>query len=245
MFDIFDAHCHLDAYNYPEEVISEAVKSGYRIITCGYTLEASLKAVEIAQKNESVYAVVGIAPQQAMRDFDVEWVDKIRALFSQSKVIAIGEIGLDYHWGKTEAERNAQKRCFEAFIKLAEETKKPVVIHSRKAEADVISRLADSHVEKVMLHCFSGSVSEAKAAAERGWLISVPPVSSNGRKKAIKAVGIERILVESDAPYIGKSPLSVRYSISLVADALGISEEEVAVATSENCRTFYGLKKAE
>lgn len=244
--NIVDAHCHLEdeAFDADRDAVVERAKDAgvVAVVTCGYSEQSNVRAIEVAgEYNGYAFACVGIAPQAAM---NVELGEALEAVAKQSRgAVAIGEIGLDFHWAKDAQQRERQRKCFGAFIELAQSLDKPVVIHSRDAEIETLQMLERARV-RAMLHCFSGSAEEACIAAKRGWLISIPALPSNTRRSIIKSVGIEHLVVETDAPWLWRGrnePANVANAVRLVAMELGISEEKVAETTTGNAREFFGF----
>lgn len=225
---IVDTHAHLDSiknFEIPEDRI---------VFTVGYVHKANVEAVRISRQHTNVYPILGIAPIiQREEDLSMldNWIDFIR----NNKPLAIGEIGLDYHWGKTEDQLKKQRTCFEKMLELAEELNLPVSIHSRDAEEDIVDRLCSWKLGGIM-HCFRGNEKQAEKAVESGFMISVSPVKSRKTKKVIKNVGLDSIVVETDAPYIGKSLDDIFASISIVSEVLSVSKREVIDTTEKNAR---------
>ncbi|MFA6035946.1 MAG: TatD family hydrolase [Candidatus Micrarchaeia archaeon] len=242
---MLDAHCHLDSFQYLEAHLESWLSQLSGFITCGYDLKSSIKNVELAQAHKGVaWAVAGLAPQIAMKASDTqlsEVLEFIRANAAAGKIVAVGEIGLDYKWAKTDAEKKLQLIAFEAQLELAKELNLPVVIHSRDAEEKCISLPIEMHLEKVMQHCFSGSAVLAKQAAEAGHYISIPPLHSKERKKVIKEVTLDLLLAESDAPAIGKEPIAALESASMIAEIKGEDAEAVKLALEKNCRKLFSI----
>jgi len=236
-YDFADSHCHLEscAGGFAPTILH---------ITCGYSDKANQRNGKLAEENSNVYLCAGIAPQEAMKYPDIkiklnEWEETIAAL---PKLVAIGEIGLDYHWAKTQEERFLQHECFISQLVLAERLGLPVVVHSRDAEAVVLDILGNFNL-KYMLHCFSGSAEQASAAVAGGRaVVSVPPMRSKERKKFIRDLPIEKLLAESDAPYIGKSPSDTLEAIKTIAE---IKEQDVEAVKKQllmNTIAFFGIK---
>ncbi len=231
---LIDAHCHLG--NLPKYIIPD----GLLPVTVGYSHSSNQKAVEAA-KIHGVPFVLGIAPQTAIKE-DLskmgEWVDFIR----KNPPSAIGEVGLDYHWAENEQDTKKEQIVFQRMIELAEEMRLPLVIHAREATSDVLDSLQLRNFRNgFMLHFFSGSLHDAKRAVEMGGYVSIPPVRSKDRTAAIGALGLEHLLVETDAPYVGRTPDAVMDSVAYVAEVKGLSVEEVGKATAENAKRFFRL----
>ena len=241
--EFVDSHCHLDAFKNYDEVISKALKSGVKaIVTSGCSGKENKKTLEIAKKYPNyVFPAIGLAPQEAM---DMGSFDSSLSFLKENKasIVGVGEIGLDFHWGKTPEQISRQRGCFELFLEFALSEKLPLVVHSREAEKEVLEFVMKKGAEKVLLHCFSGDLSLAETAAEHGFLISVPPVLSKGREKIIKHVSLENLLLESDAPYLGGEPSGVNVSARMIADIKGMDIEEVSRVTTSNCISLFDLK---
>jgi len=236
-WEFADAHCHLEscAGGFMPTILH---------ITCGYSEKSNERNAHIASENENAYLCAGIAPQEAMKHPDIkikltEWED---AIASFPKLVAIGEIGLDYHWAKTPEERFLQHECFISQLVLAERLNLPVVVHSRDAEAQVLEILGNFNL-RYMLHCFSGSAEQAKAAVDGGRaVVSVPPMRSKERKRFIRDLPLEKLLAESDAPYIGKSPSDTLEAIKTIAEIKGQDAEAVKKQLLLNTISFFNIK---
>ena len=232
-----DAHCHAAscAGGFPENILH---------ITSGYSHESNIQNSRVANENSNMYLCAGIAPQEAMRHKDikiklVEWEEVIAKL---PKLVAIGEIGLDYHWAKTEEEKFLQHECFISQLSLAEKLSLPVVIHSRDAEDACLEILASFNL-RFMMHCYSGSAQTAATAIAGGrGIISVPPIHNKERKKYLRDLPLEKFVVESDAPYIGKTPSATMESIKMIAEIKQTDEASVQAQTLLNTALFFGIK---
>lgn len=239
-----DAHAHLDRFSDIGAVISSSKASGcIAIITSGYTHDANVAAISLAQKFPNfVFPCIGIAPSVAMDLGGEEFArqfDFVKA--NAHKCVAIGEIGLDFHWAKTDAQIKREYSAFSAQLEFALSQKLPLVIHSRKAEKEAVESLISAKAGRVLLHYFSGSPELAQKAAEAGFFFTTPPVKSNSRKKMLAGIPLDRILLESDCPYVAKVPSGAAEAASLVAEAKGISIEEALSKATENARRFFGL----
>jgi len=241
--EFVDSHCHLDAFKNYDEIISKALKAGVKaIVTSGCSGKDNAKTLEIAKKYpDYVFPVIGLAPQEAM---DMGSFDSSLSFLKENKasIVGVGEIGLDFHWGKTLEQISRQRECFELFLEFALSEKLPLVVHSREAEKEVLEILMKRGAERVLLHCFSGDPSLAETGAEHGFFISVPPVSSLGREKIVKHVPLESLLLETDAPYLGGEPGGVNVSARMIADIKGIDIEEVSRITTESCIALFNLR---
>lgn len=251
---LVDTHCHLDFPEYDQdrdEVISRAKDEGVEyIIDIGSSLQGSRRAVELAQKYESVYATVGIHPHEA-DTFTPEIEKEIRGLAKDKKVVAIGEIGLDYFKNFSLA-RN-QLLLFIQMLKLAKDSNLPIVIHTREAQTDTLRILKEVMPIRAAVHCFSGDSNFLKECLNLGFLISftcnVTYKKAENLREIIKITPLDRLLLETDAPYLspegfrGKrnEPVQVRLLAEFVAKLRGIELEEVARVTTENARSLFNF----
>ncbi len=240
---MFDAHCHLETVPNLEGTLAACRPKLNGLITCGYDFASSVRNAEIAAANkEYVWACGGLAPQYAMKMTDGEVAKVLDYLRENAdSFVAIGEIGLDYKWAKTESERARQNVAFEKQIALARELDKPVVIHSREAEEDCMDLLLEARCDRVQMHCFSGSEELAQKAADAGYCISIPPLHSKARKQAVKSLGLEYLLAESDAPAIGKDPLACLAGAEMIAKEKGMERSEVELVLEKNCRRLFSI----
>ena len=239
-YQFADAHCHLDA-------CAGVLLPHALMVTCGTSHETNLKNLRIAQQNENVWLCAGISPQEAMRHKDIkivlgEWEDAISGPVADSgKLVAIGEIGLDRHWAKSEEEKFLQQECFVSQLQLAERLGLPSVIHSRDAEEACLEIVRNFNLP-FMMHCFSGTSETALAAASGRGIISVPPIRSRERTQFVASLPLEKLVAESDAPGIGKSPEAALESIKMIAEIRGMEEAAVQKQTLLNTVAFFGIK---
>jgi len=239
-----DAHAHLDEVKELAPVLKKSRDAGCRaIVSSGYSFESSKKNLGIAKANPGfVYAVIGVSPQAAM-DLEPSEFEKQLAFIRENagSAVAIGEIGLDFHWAKTDEQVEREYKAFEAQVDLALEKNLPIVIHSRKAEEEALEVLARKKAGLVMLHFFSGKPETALSAVDRGFMVSFPPLKSRNRSKTAKKIPLENIVLETDCPYVYPDPTGVLVSAEIVARAKGILIEEVLKTTSENTARFFGF----
>lgn len=209
-----DSHCHLNDEAFAsnvEEVIKDSNKNGVKaLVVVGYDLASSLKAIEIASNHDGVFACIGFHPEN-LEGVDDSKLEKIKRLSSNKKVIAIGEIGLDYHWYKDEKDHIYQKQWFIKQLKLADELDLPVSIHAREATKDTLDILKEyAPKRKGVLHCYSGSVETMKELEKIGFYFGFDgPITYKNSivpKECVKAVNIDRILSETDSPYLTPVP---------------------------------------
>ncbi len=249
--ELADAHCHLDLIK-DHSLVLQAVNGGVlTIVTDGIDILTSRVAVKIAAVDEHVFAAIGIDPENALKmeisharnnllHAAKELGDMVGA--NRGNIVAIGEIGLDYMKAKSEAEKEKQRKVFNAMIELALELNLPVSVHSRGAMEEVLETLRSRSVKRAHLHFFEGNLQQAKEAERLGYMISIPPLSSAKRAEVIKDIAIDRLMVESDSPVVGESPLSVRKAVEMVAEAKRISVERAAEQLVANTKRFFNIQ---
>ena len=255
--ELIDTHAHLDDEKFAHDcaaVIERARESGIvKIITMGDSLDSSARSVALAEKFELVYAAVGIHPEEA-QPMTAATDEQIAAWAAQEKVVAIGEIGLDYYWEKDEERRALQRAIFVRQLDLARQLKLPVCIHDREAHGDMMKILkTEGRGLRGVLHCYSGSWEMATELLKGDWYFGVdgPLTYKNAAKlpEIVQRLPAERILVETDSPYLspmpfrGKrnEPAHVLYIAKKAAELRGESLEAFARATRENTRELYGI----
>jgi len=203
-----DTHCHLQFPEYNEDrvsVIANAKETGVGVIICvGANLETSRQAVQLAKEEDGVYATVGIHPEEVG---ELGELSKLAGLTKNKRVIAIGECGLDYHYAT--AGKDLQRRLFELQLKIAEEVGLPVVIHNREAQDDILQLIKPFKIRGVF-HCFSGEVAFLEEVIKRGFYIgfdgNITYKNAENLRELVKAAPLERILGETDAPYLSPEP---------------------------------------
>lgn len=257
MLEYIDSHAHYDDEAFDsdrDELLARIHEGGVKyIINMGCNIERSRFSVRYANKFPFIYAAVGIHPEDVDKVPD-DYLLQLREWAADPKVVAIGEIGLDYHYEGYNAE--LQKKIFEEQLDLAEELKLPVVIHSRDAAEDTLNILRKRGTVNGVVHCFSGSAETAKQMLELGLHISFTGVLTfkNARKAlaALKAVPPDRLLLETDCPYMAPEPnrgkrcdsSMIVHIIDKIAAEKGVPPEDVARQTMENTvNLFYKMKK--
>lgn len=252
---LFDSHAHIDDERFNEDreaVIERAFEGGLDgILNVGACMASSARAVELAEKHPRVYAAVGIHPHDAKGAKEEDY-RQLADWSSLDKVVAIGEIGLDYYYDFSP--RDVQKQVFVRQLDVARQTVMPIVIHNRDSHGDMMEILRkEARGLTGVFHCFSGSLEMAKELIKMGLYISVagPITFKNAAKlpEIVAELPIERLLVETDCPYLtpqpyrGKrnEPLYVRYVAAQIAQIRGLAEEEVARITRENVRRLFGV----
>lgn len=250
-----DTHAHLDFSDFDidrNEVIERAKAEGIDyIINIGSSLERSIKSLELAKAYDFIYAAVGIHPHDA-DSFNAQIKNNLEALAGGGKVVAIGEIGLDYFKNYSKAEN--QKTLFKSLLKLACDSGLPAVIHSRNAQKDTLEIIKNSLPEKTVVHCFSGDGDFLKECLSLGFFVSftcnITYKNALALRGLVKEVPLSRLLLETDAPFLppqefrGKrcEPLYVKYLAKEIAVIKGISIEEVARVTTANAKEFFNLR---
>ena len=256
---MIDSHCHLNddtLYQDIDNVINRAKNEGVELFfVIGWDLESSIKAIEIANKYECVYAAIGIHPTDVlkMKDGDIEKIKELA--INNKKVKAIGEIGLDFYWTKEEKDRETQRKYFIEQLKLADSLSLPVVIHSRDANQETLDILKKyTPIKKGVMHCYSGGPGLVDEYLKIGFYLSFggPVTFKNAEspKQAAAKVPLNRILIETDSPYLtphpyrGKTnePMYVKLVRNEIASLKGISEQDLDTITTENFKELFHVE---
>ncbi|MCU9615300.1 TatD family hydrolase [Caldibacillus lycopersici] len=253
---LFDTHVHLNDEQFNEdleEVINRAADAGVSdMIVVGFDRPTITKAMELIEAYDHIYGCIGWHPVDAIdcTDEDLQWIEE---LSKHPKVVAIGEMGLDYHWDKSP--KDIQKEIFRKQIRLAKKLKLPIVIHNREATDDIMTILKEEHAEEVggIMHCFSGSPEIAKECVKMNFYISLGgPVTFKNAKKpkeVAKEVPLEKLLIETDCPYLAPHPFRGKRNepayVRLVAEEIAaikeITLEELAEATTRNAKALFKI----
>lgn len=256
---LFDSHAHLDDEKFKEdrEQLIDQIKESdvSKLISAGYSLEGSRKAKELAERYDFIYATAGISPNDIPQTEEELWImlDQIREIVKQSKkIVAIGEIGLDYYWNQENKE--LQKLAFIKQIELANDLRLPIVIHTREAVMDTIEILKQNEVIlKGVFHCCPLNRELVKEALKLGFYISFAgPVTFKNSKNAYEIIHMvpnEKMLIETDSPYLSPEPLrgkrndsrNVKYIAQKIAEVKDISLEEVARITYQNAEKIFNI----
>ena len=254
---IFDTHAHYDDERFDEDrdaLLRSMKEAGIgNIVNIGANMASSQRSLDLAAEYDFMYAAVGVHPSDCA-ELDDEKIEKLKEMSSFPKCVAIGEIGLDYYW--PEPEHDLQKKWFKRQIALAREVELPIIVHSRDAAADTVDILKSENAGELggVVHCFSYSKEVAEECVKMGFYIGIGGVLTfkNGRKmkEVAEAVPMERIILETDCPYLAPEPfrgkrnssLYLPYVVSAMAQIKGISEEEVISITEANAREMYRLK---
>ena len=257
---LFDSHAHLDdeKFNEDREQLIEQIhnENVEKFVSAGYSLETSKKAIELSKKYEYIYPTCGISPNDIPQTEEELWkeLEEIRKLVKQnSKTVAIGEIGLDYHWNQENKE--LQKKAFIEQIKIANEFQLPIQIHTREAVMDTLEILKNNYVKKCgIFHCCPLNRELVKEGLKLGFYISFAgPVTFKNSKNAneiIEMVPNDRMLIETDSPYLSPEPLrgrrndprNVKYMAAKVAEVKGLTVEEVAEITYNNAIRIFEIR---
>lgn len=253
---LFDSHAHYNDEKFEqdrEELLKEIYNSGItKLVNAGYSLESSKSAIEIANSHEFIYATVGISPND-IEEFKREDLQEIIKLAQNKKVVAIGEIGLDYYWNKEN--KDLQKEVFVSQIEIANKLNLPIVIHTREAIYDTLEILKNNNCNKKgIFHCCPFNVDLVREGLKLGFYISFAgPATFKNSKNAneiINMVPQNKMLIETDSPYLSPEPLrgrrndsrNVKYIAQKIAQVKQITEEEVAKATYENAKKIFEIK---
>ena len=249
---VIDSHCHLDFKQFNKDrdaVMQRARDCGVvRMINSGVDFSTNQKSLELAKRHDFIFATLGLSPNTlgAMGEGD------LNRLLGQIKenagsAVGIGEAGLDYYHCKEAAQRDRQAQVFRRIIDLAESLGLPLVIHSRDAESRALEMVR--HLDKVVFHCYSGSLATMKEAVDRGFYISLATNLCRSAQHQILArnVPLDHLLVETDSPFLSprsgrNEPAFVQDSVRLIAKIRGMEPQEIARLTAENTRRVYGIR---
>ena len=253
---IFDSHAHYDdeQFDTDREQLLGSMKDagiGY-IVDVGASIETTRKALDLAHKYDFIYAAVGVHPSE-VEELDEDKIDLLKEWSQDARCVAIGEIGLDYHW--PDPTPALQKKWFSRQLQLARQQRLPVIIHSRDAAKDTLDVMNSEHAEEIggVVHCFSYSKEIAAECVKMGFYIGVGGVITfkNGRKlrEVVEQTEMDRIILETDCPYLSPDPfrgtrnssLYLPYVVSKIAEIKGITKEEVIRITEDNAKRMYGI----
>lgn len=260
--EFFDTHSHYNDEKFDEDreqIIKDTYESGVTKFVCaGYNIESSKKAIELSKKYEFIYSICGISPNDIPQSEQELWKDisKISKIVQENmtnKLVAIGEIGLDYYWNTEN--KGLQKEAFAKQIDLANELDLPIVIHSRDASVDTIDILKEHQVRKAgIFHCCQFNQEMIRQALALGYYISFAgPVTFKNSKNApdiVNMVPLDRILIETDSPYLAPEPnrgkrndsRNVMFVAQKIADLRGMSIEEISRITYENAMRIFDIQ---
>ncbi|QYF83085.1 TatD family hydrolase [Brevibacterium sp. PAMC21349] len=253
---LFDTHVHVNVEQFNEDledVIERAKEAGVdNMVVVGFDRPTIIRAMELIETYDFMYAAVGWHPVDAidMTEDDLQWIEE---LSNHPKVVAIGEMGLDYHWDKSP--KDVQMEVFRKQIRLAKKVGLPIIIHNREATADIVNILKEEEASRVggIMHCFSGSAETALDCINMNFYISLGgPVTFKNAKKpkeVAAAVPLDRLLIETDCPYLAPHPYRGKRNepsyVKLVAEQIAeikqLTIEEVSQATTENAKKLFGI----
>ena len=259
---IFDTHIHLNSEVYKDnlsDLLKNASLKGINLFNCvSFDLESSIEAIEIANKYDNDYATIGFIPTEHKK-WDESSISKLKSLMTTStKIIAVGEIGLDYYWEKDEQIKVKQKEMFIKQIELANELNLPVSIHARDALQDCLDILKDHKCNKTgVMHCYSGSLELAKEFIKLGYKIAFGGVltfkNSLKVKEVLKGISLKDIVFETDAPYLAPTPYRgkvnlpeyIYETVKYASNLLNIEQSKLEEVTYNNSLEIFHVKKYE
>lgn len=253
-----DVHAHLDFPDYKKDlndVLEECKAKGVKaIIINGVNPESNRRILELAGEHSILKPALGFYPTHIIENKWKDVEDELDFILHNKQKVAIGEVGLDYKFGaelKTnlseEEQKKMQKKAFEKIIEISEKTKKPLIIHTRKAEEDVITMLESSSLKNPVLHCFSGKRKLMQRAADNGWNFSIPVtvIKLQQFQEMVQYVNINKLLTETDSPYLGpvpgerNTPANVALTIKKIAELKGFDEEETSKTIFMNYQRLF------
>lgn len=258
---IYETHAHYDDKKFDEdrvELLSHLRENNIgTVVNVGANIKGSKASINLAEQYDDVYAAIGVHPED-VAELEEEKLDWLRTNTSHPKVVAIGEIGLDYYWCKDPEERKKQRYWFKRQLQLAKEVGLPVIIHSRDAAEDtldILSWYSNNNGQTGIVHCYSYSVEHAREYVKMGWYIGVGGVVTfkNGRKlqEVVAEIPIERIVIETDSPYMAPEPHRgerndssyLKHVVEKIAEIKGMTPDEVEKITYENGLKVYNKSK--
>lgn len=255
---MIDTHAHYDDEQYNDdrenllrEIFSAKIE---KVVNSGATVTSTKESVKLAHTYEKMYATIGVHPSE-IDEVTEEFYDYLRETSKDEKVVAIGEIGLDYYWEKDPEVRKKQQEVFRRQLELAYEVNLPVVVHSRDAAEDTMKILKEAKPREIpgIIHCYAYSVEMAREYVKMGYYLGVGGVvtfkNSKVLKEVVKEVGVEHLVLETDSPYLSPEPhrgtrnssLNIPYIVEKIAELTDHSVEEVERITTENACRVYGF----
>jgi len=250
---MIDVHCHLTYEGLDEikeSVVKEAKKVMDAIITCGYPEDAK-KALEISERHKNfVYLTLGLHPIHVVKMSDKE-IDEYKrfVIENKQKIVAVGEIGLDFHWIKEKSKNERVKEIFIEFLELAKEVRLPVILHLRKAEKEGFEIITGEDIKEAVFHCYAGNLTLAKQIVDEGYYISLGTnlMRSKNTKKIAKKFPLDKLLTETDAPFLspfpGKVnvPQNVQFVLERMSELRNMSVEEIDGVIMRNARELFKI----
>lgn len=255
---LVDSHCHLADLNYAERSVEQVLARAYsckvtHFMSIACTLKDAQKNFALADKYSNIYLACGVHPLNL--EDDPDWKeDDLAKILNHNKVLALGETGLDYHYMPETAK--LQKESFARQIELAVALKKPLVIHAREAHADTLQLMRSLNARDAggVIHCFTDSVEMARECLDLGFYISFTGIAtfkaSNNVREVLKYVPLDRMMVETDCPYLAPVPVRgrenepafVRYTLNFISDFMGVTQSQLASITTQNFEDLYQVK---
>ena len=249
---LIDTHSHIYYDKYKDdlnEVVNRATANNICNIICvGVDIDSSRKSIKISEKYDMIYSTVGYHPHES-KDAEKMYLDQLQDLLAHPKVVALGEIGLDYYYNHSD--HKTQIRVFKEQLELAKTLDIPVIIHNREADNDLYENLKDSGISKGVIHCYSSDIKYAQKIFDLGLIISFTGIItfSDQLQKVVKEIPIENMMLETDSPYLtpiphrGKrnEPYMVNYIAEKIADIKQMSIDEVASITTKTAKQFFGI----
>lgn len=248
-----DIHCHLQHEQFDpdrESVIREAKEKMEFLIVSGARPDWNREAISLAKLHQGfIFATIGMHPMDAQKMTEKEFNDEIDfTVANRENIAGIGEVGLDFHWEKDESKRALQRERFIKYIELAKEINKPLVVHSWNAESEVLKVLQSCDAKSVVLHCFSGNKIVLSGALSSGYYISYSPIIAFSKlhKKLARDTPLDRIMIETDAPYLDPNhgrnvPWNTIIAAEKIASAKNIDVRDVVSAAISNARKVFGI----
>lgn len=256
MTPIFDTHAHYDDEAFDEDrdaLLAELPGNGIaRVVNVGASLASCGRTIELMNRYDYIYGAIGVHPSETaeLNDDAFEW---LRQQCRLEKCVAVGEIGLDYYWD--EPDRELQKEWFRRQLNLARELAKPVIIHSRDAAKDTVDLMTEEHAEEIggVIHCYSYTKETAEVFLKMGFYFGIGGVltfkNAKKLKEAVAYIPLDRIVLETDCPYLAPEPnrgkrnssLNIPYVVKALAEIKGVEEETVRKAAWENAHKLYRL----
>jgi TatD DNase family protein len=249
---LIDTHSHIYYDKYKDdlsEVINRATANNICNIICvGVDIDSSKKSIKISEEYAMIYSTVGYHPHES-KDAEKMYLDQLQDLLAHPKVVALGEIGLDYYYNHSD--HKTQIRVFREQLELAKTLDIPVIIHNREADNDLYENLKDSGISKGVIHCYSSDIKYAQKIFDLGLIISFTGIItfSDQLQKVVKEIPIENMMLETDSPYLtpiphrGKrnEPYMVNFIAEKIADIKQMSIDEVASITTKTAKQFFGI----
>lgn len=252
---LFDTHTHLDDKKFDQDrsaVIDSLKSEGVSLlVNIGADMQSSENSIALSEKYDFIYASVGVHPSDT-KDLTDEDIQKLEKMSRHEKVVAIGEIGLDYYWD--EPERDIQKKWFIKQLALAKDLNMPYIIHDRDAHSDTIEIIKKVGYTNGVMHCFSGSAEFAQEVIKMGMYVSLSGTVTFKNAQKTKAVAgivpLDKLLIETDSPYLTPEPFRgkrnnsgyLKYTAQKIAEIRNMEFEEIAKITMENGKRFYNIK---